>query len=54
MFVLAFTVNNPMMRTLAFATLFLLTLLFPKDTSLLAQDKSLPLILIAQVFYHLQ
>ena len=28
-----------MMRTLAFATLFLLTLLVPKDTSLLAQDK---------------
>ena len=40
MFVLAFTVSNPMMRTLAFATLFLLTLLFPKDTSLLAQDKN--------------
>ena len=42
MFVLAFTVGNPMMRTLAFATLFLLTLLVPKDTSLLAQDKNLP------------
>ena len=40
MFVLAFTEGNPMMRTLAFATLFLLTLLFPKDTSLLAQDKN--------------
>ena len=40
MFVLAFTEGNPMMRTLAFATLFLLTLLVPKDTSLLAQDKN--------------
>ena len=42
MFVLAFTEGNPMMRTLAFATLFLLTLFVPKDTSLLAQDKNLP------------